>query len=243
MPPSSSTTMSTEVQPATAVSVKNLMYTAQPSTPTQNATTDEADARDEADRRGRERRDRVEREADHAARRILRLARVARVPLILDAGLPEADPARHPAQEPRALGHARERLDGAARQQPEVARVGGDVDARHPPQDAVEERADRALEPRLAFAACSEPVDDVEAVAPLRHESRDHLGRILQVGVHEHDRVSSCGVEPGGQRRLVPEVARQAQQPDVRVPGREREHRRPRLVGRAVVHQHDLVAA
>ena len=44
--------------------------------------------------------------------------------------LAEADPARHAAEEARALGHCRDRIGGAAREQPEVARVPRDVRGR-----------------------------------------------------------------------------------------------------------------
>ena len=46
-------------------------------------------------------------------------------------------------------------------------------------------------------------VDHVIALAPAAQEYRDHLGRMLQVAVHDDDRVAFGGVEAGGDRDLL----------------------------------------
>ena len=63
--------------------------------------------------------------------------------------------------------------------------------------------------------------------------------RVLQVGIHQHDHVAARLLEPGGERRLLAEVARQLQAADARhgQPGPQRGERR---VGAAVVDDHDL---
>ena len=116
----------------------------------------------------------------------------------------------------RPLRHPRERVDGAPRQQPEVARVGGDVGRGHAAEEPVERADGEQPETRLALAPLADRVDDVEALVPALDEIRDHLRRILQVAVDEHDRVAARRVEPGGERDLVAEVPRQAKQPNVR---------------------------
>ena len=69
---------------------------------------------------------------------------------------------------------------------------------------------------------------------------RDQLRRVLQVGVEHHHGVALGVVEAGGERRLVPEVARQVDDADARVgPGEAIEQHR-RTVARAVVDQHQL---
>ena len=105
-----------------------------------NATPaeEQPDVGRELQRQVRERGDRVEREAQHLAQRVLRLAGVARVALVGDGGLGEADPDGHPAQEARALGHRQQRVERAAVEQPEVARVGLEVDLRELVEELVE---------------------------------------------------------------------------------------------------------
>ena len=69
---------------------------------------------------------------------------------------------------------------------------------------------------------------------------RDQLGRVLEVGVEHHDRVAAGVVESGGQRRLVPEVARQEDDPHAGIVVGEPLERRRRAVARAVVDEHEL---
>ena len=81
-------------------------------------------------------------------------------------------------------------------EQAEVAGVPRDVGRRDPAQQQIEERDRREAQARLARAVAADRVDDVEALAPLRDETRDHLGRVLEVGVHEHDRVAARASSP-----------------------------------------------
>ena len=138
-------------------------------------------------------------------------------------------------------GIARDRIGGAAREQPEVAGVPRNVRGRDATEQEIEERDRSESQARLTLAVAANRVDDVEAFAPLRNEARNHLGRVLEIRVHEHDRVAARRVEPGGESRLVAEVAREAEQPQLRVACGELEQPRPGAVGRAVVDEDDLV--
>ena len=107
--------------------MKKRTYTVQPSTPTQKTTISEADPRHELDRRRRERGDAVEREAHELRRAGTSTCRRSGIARVRDTGLPEADPARHAAEEARAFGHRARGVGGAAREQPEVAGVRRDI--------------------------------------------------------------------------------------------------------------------
>jgi len=70
---------------------------------------------------------------------------------------------------------------------------------------------------------------------PLLDQGGDQFGRILQVGVDHHHRVAGGGIEPGGQRRLLAEVARQLQRAGPRIGFKQGGDDRPGVVGAAVV--------
>ena len=85
-------------------------------------------------------------------------------------------------------------------------------------------------------------VDDVVALAPVRDELRDQLGRVLEIAVEQHDGVTGRDPHPGGERALRAERAGV-------VDRRRRSGSRCRelgqhlagVVGRAVVDEDDLV--
>ena len=183
----------------------------------------------------------VEGEAEHAADRELRLAGRAGGAVVLDDVAPEADPGAHPAQEPRALAQAQERVERGAVEEAEVAGVGLEVDLREPAHERVEPARGRELEARLALALAPLGDDDVRALAPARDQVGDELGRILEIAVDHHHRVAARVVEPGGQRQLVAEGPRQVQDADAGIALGELVEDRGGGVRRAVVDDHDLV--
>ena len=93
--------------------------------------------------------------------------------------------------------------------QAEVAGLDGEVEAREAAEGAVEAARGDALEGGLPQPLLAHGVDDVDALAPALEHLRDHLRRVLQVAVEHHDHVAAGVLEPGGQRRLVAEVARE----------------------------------
>ena len=58
---------------------------------------------------------------------------------------------------------------------------------------------------------------------------------MLEVGIHEDDRVAASPVEPGRQRRLMSEVARERYEANSRVSCRQEPQHLERAVGRPVV--------
>src|ERR1700755_1342946 len=107
----------------------------------------------------REGRDRVEREAQHLRQRVLGLAGVARVAAIGHRGLAVADPNRHASQESVALAHRQERVERAAIEQPEVARIVLKLDLSQFVEQAIEPARGGELEARLALALLAHGVD------------------------------------------------------------------------------------
>ena len=169
--------------------------------------------------------DAVERKLHHLSSiGILRLAAVPAIPVVQHGRLVVADPRDQASHEPALLLQALQIVDHAPRHQPEVAGVHRNVDRRHAADEAIEQRRRRALEPGLAVARAALGVDDVEALAVFFVERRDQLGRILQVGVHDHDGRAAAHVDAGGNRDLMAEVSAEVHRLDVtdrRSPDRE----------------------
>jgi len=188
-----------------------------------------------------ERGDPVDRELEHLGHRVLRRAREALGAVVLDPGLLVADPRDEAADEAVPLARVAQRADDAPAHQPEVAGVDGDRDVREPPDDAVEERGGEQLEAALAVPAPARRVDDVVAVAELGQEVVDELGRVLQVAVHQHDRVAARRVEPRRRRDLVAEVARERDHAQVGIAVGRVEQLLERGVAAPVVDQDQLV--
>ena len=200
----------------------------------------ESEQRRELKRTVRERRNRIQREPQHLRDRVFRLSREATVTAVRDRGLAITDPDGHAAQEPIALAHRQQRIEGAAVEQPEVARVVLELDLRQPVEQRVEPARGGELEARLAFSLLADGIDDVTAGAPVVEHAGDELRRILKVGVEHHDRVATRMVEAGGERRLMPEIARELNDADSRVGRRELVELGVGGVGGAVVDEHDL---
>ena len=99
--------------------------------------------------------------------------------------------------------------DHTPRQQGEIARVDRQPDAGRGRHDAVETKVAEPKKP--TFLASNPPHEyDVEALQMFLDESRNRLGGILQVAVHDDDDVAGHMVEGGAQRRLVAEVSRES---------------------------------
>ena len=98
--------------------------------------------------------------------------------------------------------------------------------------------APRVTDALLEATALGE--DDLETLAPLLVHAGDELRGILEVGIHEHRRGALAMVEPGAQRRLVAEVAAQADDLHARVVLGEVVEDRGGGVSAAVVNEQDL---
>ena len=56
-------------------------------------------------------------------------------------------------------------------------------------------------------------MDDVVSLAKASEHVCHDFRRILQIGVHDHDRIAPRVVEAGGDRELVPEIAGKRNEP------------------------------
>ncbi len=177
----------------------------------------EAQHRGQLQRREAEARNGVEREANHPGERILGRAGEALLPVVAHRLLPEADPGREPAHEAVALWHGHEGVHHPPVQQPEIARVRGDVDRGQAADGAVEHGGGEQLEARLAGTFSPLRVDHLGALTPPRDEVGDDLGRVLQVGVDDDHGVAAGVVQAGGDGDLVAEVAREVDHAHARV--------------------------
>jgi hypothetical protein len=134
----------------------------------------------------------------------------------------------------------RNHVDHAAIHQPELAGIERPWHLCHALHQPVERLGGGDLPGGLAAAREAAGVDHVVALAPFRHHVGDQLGRVLEVGVDQHDRVAARGIDAGGQGRLVAEIARQRDDLDARVLRVEREQGRERAVAAPVVDEDQL---
>ncbi len=160
--------------------------------------------------------------------------------MVGDGRLGVADPDGHPAQEAVALAHRQQRVERAAVEQPEVARVVLELDLGELVEQPVEPAGGAELEARLAGALLADRVDDVTARPPVVEHRLDQLRRVLEVGVEHHHGVAGGVVETGGERGLVAEVPRQGDDAHPRVAVGQLLQRVRRAVRGAVVDQHQL---
>ena len=151
--------------------------------------TDEAEVEREPQGHGRERRESVGCELQQLPVRILGHPGVAGVALVVDTGLVVADPGEHAAQVAAVFRHRAHRVERAPVDQSEVAGVHRDrhlAEARH---ETVEAAGDRESGAGLTGAVVAHRVDDVESLAPLLRELQRDLGRVLEIGIHDDDRL------------------------------------------------------
>ena len=66
---------------------------------------------------------------------------------------------------------------------------------------------------------------------------------MLQVGVHHDDCAAACGREPGHERGLMSEIAREPEAPHAHVVGAQALDRVPRAVGAPIVDDDELPVA
>ena len=159
--------------------------------------------------------------------------------LVRERPLAEARPRAQAPHEHAVLGHGVDDVDDAPVHQAEVAGVEGHRDLGGRAQDAVEGAVQQALErPLLALLPLA--VHDLVALPPVREARGDQLGRVLQVGIEDRDGLAARPREPGRDRGLVPEVAREAQDLEAGVGGAQGREPLVGAVPGTVVDEHDL---
>ena len=121
-----------------------------------------------------------------------------------------------------------------------IADVDRRVEVGDDAEQPVEEGRAQSAEEGLALAPAPYRVHDVVLFAPARDQLRDDLGRVLQVAVHDHDRLAGRPIEARRDGDLVPEVSRERQDLVPGVSPCEQGHQDRRLVGASIVDEDDL---
>lgn len=134
-------------------------------------------------------------------------------------------------------------VTACAAEQPEIADLRLQPLVDRPTHQRVEECRGHSLEHAFAIAADPLGGDDVVALSVEGDHLREQFGRILEVGIHDDDRVARGEVEARGDRRLVAEVPAEAEHLHPRVELGRRGEDRSRLVAAAVVDVEDLELA
>ena len=129
---------------------------------------------------------------------------------IIDADLPEADPARQSLEEAVALRQLAQCVGGARREQAKVAGILRYLAARAPVDEQIERLHRDAPRKRLVGAMRLGGIDHViAAIEPVADQRFDQRRRMLAVAVDEQNRAEPGMIEAGEQRRLLAEIARQ----------------------------------
>ena len=109
------------------------------------------------------------------------------------------------------------RVDRLAVEQAEVAGAARDIAAREEVEQPVEGLSIEFSERSVGLAVDAVAVDDLVAVAPLRQELERHLGRMLQVRVHDDGSVAARVFQPGRDRQFLAEIAAEGDRGDPRL--------------------------
>ncbi len=153
----------------------------------------------------------------------------------------EADPGDEPAEEPVLLLERVDLVDDLAVEELVVGL------AVHLPADGaadqqVEESREALVGDALAAAVALHGVHHVGAVAPALDKRGEQARGVLQIAVHDDDRVTARDAQAGRERALLPEVPRKMDGLDPGARLRELPELVARAVRRPVVDEHDLEA-
>ena len=159
---------------------------------------------------------------------------------VFDADLPEAHPGAHPAQNAVAFAHLVKDGERLAVDKAEVPGVERHFYVSDFVNQLVEERSCGQFEPAFALAFGANRVDHLVAFTPLRDQIEDDFGRVLQVGVDDHDRLPAAIVHPGGHSDLMPEVAGKNHRTDAVILLGEFSDAVGGAVAAAVIHEDEL---
>ena len=153
----------------------------------------------------------------------------------------EADVRAVDAQRARLVLDADDGVQGLPRERQEQRRALGQIHVHPAPREAREQLAARAVEEGLAPGLRAQSADDAVRGARTLDEVRDESRRIAFRADHDDD-VADHRVEAGQDRHLDAERAREPQRAHALVLPQQAVEDARRVVRRAVVHDHDLVA-
>ncbi len=117
----------------------------------------------------------------------------------------QSDPTADTAYKAVPFRHGLQQVHHSAVHDAEIAGIQRDLHVRHLAQHAVKGGIRHAFRPAL-LAPFADGVDYVVAGAPLRDELWQHLGRVLQIGIHDDDGVTPGEIQAGADGNLVSEV-------------------------------------
>ena len=154
--------------------------------------------------------------------------------------LVEAYPAEHALGVALALAHALQGVDAAAVQQAEVAHILQHVKARRALQQFVELDGQPLAQPTLLASRAAPRIHILVALFPILEHLGNECGRVLQVGIDDDHAVAGDIVKAREHGDLLAEVARQVHIVDAFVLLPQLLQDVQRVVGTAVVDEHDF---
>ena len=134
------------------------------------------------------------------------------------------------------FGHGFQRVHGATRHGAEIRRAGQDARPGDDVQESVEQSRGPFFERAELRVLRPLRLHDVVALRAQVEHLSDHFGRMLAVGIQRNHHVAARGVQPGGQRGLVPKVAAERNHAYALIGLRQRGQLFGGRVGGAVVH-------
>jgi hypothetical protein len=177
---------------------------------------------------------------DQPAEGLLGLAGPAIGALVHHRRLTEAEPASQPGDKSIPLGKLIELFDNAAIHQAEDARIGRAGQISHGAQQRIEEAESDSARAVTVASTRSLPQNHLVALAPFGHQLGNDLRRVLQIAVDQDDALAAGVVDARRHRRLMPEIAREADDLESPILGVHLPQQLRGAVAAAVVHENDL---
>ena len=178
---------------------------------------------------------------EHFLQRILGSACGTFGTVVLDADLLETNPAHQPAQKTASFGQVFQLIHHAAVHQAEIAGVGRNFDVGKLADEPVEAVGGKALEDGFALAFVTLCINHLVTFTPFLEHLVDEGGRILQVSVDNHYRITLGVVQSGAKSGLVPEIPTEVHQLVGRTCGNQTFQDFTGAVLGTVVHENQLV--
>ena len=154
---------------------------------------------------------------------------------------PESGPGDQSAEEVFPFLELEQVVHDAAVDQSELSGARRHRYSRQGREDPIEHRGGRALERPDVRGILAVGEHDGRARLPLSHQLGDQRRRMLQIGVHGHDRLARGVPESGQNGRLLTEAPGQTDPVNPPVAARDPADGRPGPVGASVIDEHELV--
>ena len=131
-----------------------------------------------------------------------------------------------------------QRIQGAAAHQPEIASIGRQLHlAADPLHQPIKRVSGCLFQPGFAGAGIALRIGNIKALAPGGDQIRDHLGRVLQIGVnHDHCLCPAGVIQAGRERNLLAEIAAEIEYGHTVILRLKAEHDGQRAILRPIIH-------